>query len=375
MDAAGGSLVPVDLPGAQVSFPAWSPDGSRIAALVTDQSGATIQVVAASPSLATQPVTLYRSTDEPPFYLSWSTDGRSVAFLTTEPGGIALRRAPADASADATRLRDGSPMYWADLADGRLLVHAGSGAGSFLGEIGADGKDHDDGLDATGPFRAPALSADGTYRAYAGTTTDGAAAVVTEAADGAARHDVPIFGPSALSFAPSGATVAFLARPSADAPQTQLPVGPLRAIDAADGSVRTLLSGSVVAFFWSPDGRTIAALSIPTSGDGVAQAGVRLARAPVPVAAPGLALDLVFVDATDGSIVARQVVRVSDVFASQLLPYFDQYALSHRIWSPDSGAIALPVVAADGSNEIDVIATDGSAARRVAAGVLAFWSP
>jgi TolB protein len=374
MDGTGALQSRFDVPRALVSFPAWSPDGTQIAALVNGPEVSAVQVFPATPGAITEPVTVYKDMDEPPFYLSWALDGRSVAFLTTEPNGIALRRAPADASAAATRLRDGSPMYWIDLGSGRLLVHSGSGADAFLGEIDPDGKPLDPGFAASDLFRAPAVSGDGAYRAYAGTDSNGVDAVVVETRDGSGRHAVPILGPAAVAFAPSGATVAFIARASADVPRTQLPVGPLRVLDAASGAVRTLVSGAVLAFFWSPDGRTIAVLRIAGPNDSVAQAGIRLASTG-DLALAGVALDLVFVDAEDGSVVARQAVRVTDLYATQVLPFFDQYASSHRIWSSDSSAIALPVISADGLGEIDIIATDGSAPRRLATGDVAFWSP
>ena len=80
-------------------------------------------------------------------------------------------------------------------------------------------------------------------------------------------------------------------------------------------------------------------------------------------------------DAATGAIPAQRAVQVGDLFAAQVLPYFDQYALSHRIWSPDSRSIALPVAAADGTTGIIVIPADGGDPTRVADGVAAAWSP
>ena len=74
---------------------------------------------------------------------------------------------------------------------------------------------------------------------------------------------------------------------------------------------RTLLDGSVVGFWWSPDGATIAALRVATV-DGAPE------------------VRLVFVDVASGDIRAEPLVRPSLVFIEQVLPYFDQYALSHR---------------------------------------------
>ena len=63
------------------------------------------------------------------------------------------------------------------------------------------------------------------------------------------------------------------------------------------------------------------------------------------------------------------------MFAAQVLPYFDQYALSHRFWSPDGRSIALPLAADDGTAGIVVIPADGGATTRIADGVAAAWSP
>ena len=68
-------------------------------------------------------------------------------------------------------------------------------------------------------------------------------------------------------------------------------------------------------------------------------------------------------------------IRLGDLFANQVLPYFDQYALSHRVWSADSATIALPLVADDDTTGIVVLHADGSNAQRVSDGVAAFWSP
>ena len=54
---------------------------------------------------------------------------------------------------------------------------------------------------------------------------------------------------------------------------------------------------------------------------------------------------LSFVDVETGAIRSHWTFALSDVFVDQVLPYFDQYALSHRVWSPDGASIALPVVA------------------------------
>jgi TolB protein len=155
-------------------------------------------------------------------------------------------------------------------------------------------------------------------------------------------------------------------------------------MDAGSGDVRTILDGSVVAFYWAPDGLTIAALQIAVPGDDkVAATGIVLAatgglpRRVVSPAAPasGLALRLVFVDVAAGAIRSQRSVQVADDYALQQLPYFDQYALSHRAWSADSRVFALPLADPDGTSRIVVIAADGSSAVPIGTGIADAWSP
>ena len=67
--------------------------------------------------------------------------------------------------------------------------------------------------------------------------------------------------------------------------------------------------------------------------------------------------------------------RIAVVIDGQPLILPVNYALSHRIWSPDSASIALPLVGEGGVSQIFVIRADGSDFRRVADGTAAFWSP
>ena len=49
----------------------------------------------------------------------------------------------------------------------------------------------------------------------------------------------------------------------------------------------------------------------------------------------------------------------SPLFAGQYLPFFDQYARSHRLWSPDSDALVMPAVGEDGVVQVVVFGVDG----------------
>lgn len=385
MDAAGGSATSIAASGVRFTVPAWSPDGARIAVIgqTAAETGVYIFAVDRSGAASAEPVVVYRSAEQLPVYLYWAPDSRRVTFLTSEPAGLALRIAPADASSPAVSIRQGSPLYWAWAAADRLFVHSGvEGVDGFFGEVGLDGASLEPSAVIAGNFRAPAVTGDGRFRAFGSPGTATPERVIVEATDRTNRHAAAVYGATALDFGPAGDELAFVA-PAAAGPDVGLPVGPLRLMDPASGAVRTLLPDPVVAFYWSPDGSTIAALEVASPGDNsVATTGaVVLARAAdqareVPAAtAPGLALRLVFVRVDRGAISSQRVVRLSDAFASQLLPYFDQYALSHLVWSPDGASIVLPLVSEDGLVHLTTIRADGSEARPIVDAAMGFWRP
>jgi TolB protein len=332
---------------------------------------------AASSAAPGDPAVVYDSSDRPPFYLYWSPDGRRLSFLTTELDGLALRLGPADASADASVIRTGAPMYWTWADPTRLIVHSGGeGLGGFFGEVRPDGVATEPAAILPGSFRAPAVSGDGRFRAF---VTPGEAAperIVLETRDRATSHAIDVFGPAAVGFGDGSDELAFIAA-TEPGPKGNLPVGPLRLMDATSGEVRTLIGGTVVTFFWAPDGKTIAALSALEPGDdnvaGTGRATLVASRASQ-AAATGVKARLSFVNVETGAIRSHATFAISRLFIEQVLPYFDQYALSHRLWSPDGTSIALPVVV-DGTEQVMVVPADGSAAHRVADGVAAFWSP
>ncbi|MDQ2964737.1 MAG: hypothetical protein M3R57_02690, partial [Chloroflexota bacterium] len=273
MDGHGGSVVLHAVPGTVFQFPAWSPDGSRIAAVGEAGEGSGVYVFSAATGAGDPPAptVIYQSKDHPPFYLYWTPDSSQLTFLTNESTGLALRLAPADASGHDSIVRQGAPMYWSWLDAGRLEVHGGLGPDAFLGEIGLDGGSVQNQVATPGVFRAPAVTGDGRYRSYVapqqGSGSGSAPGVLIVASrDGSASHEIPIFGLAAFGFDPKGSALAFIAADEATDAAAPLPVGPLRIADAASGSVRTVLDASVIAFFWSPDGRTIASLRLDTPG-------------------------------------------------------------------------------------------------------------
>jgi hypothetical protein len=351
-------------------FPAWSPDGSHLAAIGHDEADSGVFVFddGATGGAATQPVAAYRSPRAFPIYLYWSPDGRRIAFLTNEPDGLALQVVAADGAAPAAVVRRGQPLYWDWIGSSHVFVHSGASApGAFLGEVAVDTPDVVAIDTAVGAFQAPAISPDGRSRAYVAVDEGRSTSVVVEARDGSFRREARVAGASALGWSPTGEQLAY----SDSAQPVGLPIGPLELIDVQSGSTRILVDGPVVAWFWAPDGRTLAVLRFRLPSDGqVAAAGGRFLALSDP-----LTLRLLFVDAGTGTIRYGRDVRLSDLVLAQFLPFADQYARSHGIWSPDSEAIVLPLQDELRSSHITIVPADGSAERRIADGVAAFWSP
>jgi TolB protein len=390
MDERGGSVVSHAVPGVAFGFPTWSPDGSRIAAVGTTAVDTSIYVFTVrpgDPGGGTRPVVIYRSPNRPPFYLYWTPDSRHVAFLATESAALSLRLAPADGSAPidgsapGAVIRRGAPLYFDWEGADRLLLHVGTGPSAFVGEVGLDGSPAAPAVAGTGDFRAASASHDDRYVAYVRSTTPSTGEIVVAARDGAGQHGTQVFGPVAFVFDPAGDTLAMIGAATPGAASSGFPMGPLRLIDPRTGAARTLVEGFVVAFFWSPDGRTIAALRLARPGDqtaGVFPALTAAERAR-PVAAatppPGAEVRLAFIDVGTGEVRSERVVQPAATLVGQVLPYFDQYALSHRFWSPDSASIVLPLVDETGRTKITVVPADGTDSRSLAAGESAFWSP
>ncbi len=380
LDDPAGS--PVTYPGAglRFQFPTWSPDGSHLAVVGTslDGNGQTGVYVFDTPARgvsASAAALIYRSEVNPPFYLYWTPDGRQVTFLTSESDGLALRVAPADATAPGATIRRGSPLYWTFVDGSRMLIHSGGDAsGAFVGVVGLDGSVIDPAVGAPGLFRPPAVSTDGRYRAYAA-PGDRAGRI------GRGRGDRRLSSPrgpdrrARRRRVRAGRRFVRLHRrgtarrrgidPDRSAPhrRPRLRGDP----DPAERFRRRVLLVAGREDHRGPaDRRDRRRWHRERRGHRV---GGRADRGPRHRRRTRLRRSC------GRRIQSKRTVSLGETFVDQILPYFDQYALSHRLWSPDSRSIALPTVDEAGVNQVLVLSADGADAHRVAGGVLAFWSP
>ncbi len=435
----GSDLRVLSEAGRVVQFPAWSPEGDKIAAITVDTAAdapsAAVYTFTDTPADASStsedaaPVELYRSAEEPPIYLYWSPGGKTVAFIANRSGadgGGTLGLHLASLREGSSRLlATGNPFYWDWSADGSsLFIHTGfTGEGARLTFISAEGDPNvatgggaeqaEANLAQPGFFQAPGISPSGRFVAYAERDALGRGRVVVRenpgfegasaseegsgegsggdngqgsggspggnsGGDGAAEtvsetaREFPHEGLVALGWSP---TEDVLALSSPPAPARAF-YGPIRLLDARTGDLSTLANELSVAFFWSPDGRYLAYLS-PFLEEGGDVAG-GLSDAPLAQLASFQAqpqlpfLNLTVVEVASFEVRLRTSFLPTSLFLGQFLPFFDQYALSHSLWSPESNAIVLPTLEADGPHLL-VLPLEGEA-RTIAAGDTPFWS-
>lgn len=362
-------------------FPAWAPDGQHVAVVGNGLTGGAIYIledVAGTGEIGGSQV--YTSNDKRPFYLFWSPDSQNLGFLANHPRNtVSLNVVSGDGSVDSRLLATGSPFYWDWSRNGRqLLIHSGGNQlNNTISLINLDGEDQTGSLARPGNFQAPGIGHDGRYWAFAEESDDGLSSLVVVDALSGQRQSYEQAGSLALSWSPVQDLVAFTNGGS----DQHLYWGPLRLLDVNTGDVRLLTSQTVLAFFWSPDGRSIAYITLGRNEeDSEAYAASiknhrisRVGAVPIQQFGTGF-LTLSVIDVVTGQGLRLLDFAPTAAYLTQFLPYFDQYALSHRVWSPDSRALVLPVGEEDG-NVILVVPIGGGRPYRVAAGEIAFWSP
>ena len=348
-------------------FPAWSPTGEYIAAL--DGRKLVRLTDTAEPEL----VELYNSRNQNPFYFYWSPDGQYLTFLANHPSGIGLHIAPSSGDAASRLLATGSPFYWDWQADStQILIHSGlTGDKARLALLDIESGSFGPNIAEPGLFQAPDISRNGRYWAYAERDDNGSSWLIIADGQTGEEQRQRHAGLVALGWSPAADQAAFISTGTERMNFT----GPLRLMDAVTGETTLLSRDQVAAFFWSPDGSYLAALSLNQGLDGDIVEGNsrRTLGKPNIQSHPDISLNVTLIEAATGDRHRLMSFQPSVVFITQFLPYFDQYALSHQIWSPDSSAIVLPVVNDSGS-QVTIVPISGDSPRPIAEGDMPFWS-
>lgn len=343
--------------------PTWSPDGALIAwtELRSEGDSDAIRLVTSN---ADGGELAQLDAPFPPFYFYWSPDSSRLAYLSNwnrsdNLQSMALRLVEIGSDEAGMRkltartLAEGQPFYFSWSPDSqRLLTHVGNEQ--------LDLREIDGGAQSlpvtSGEFAAPQWSFDGNELIYAINEDDLQKLIITDIDGNRLREITDYDARITFGLSPSAGgepgKLAYVV--TEDSRSGVAALGPLYVVDLATQATRELSSGPVIAFFWSPDGERLAYLTLER-GAGAAQSRWYV---------------------WDGNQSrAYDAIRPSARFLQQYLTFFDQYAQSMRIWSPDSRAFTYAGANSEGVSGIWVQMVGEAEPVLVDQGMFAAWSP
>ena len=347
------------------NWPTWSPDASKLAFTSFSDNGdfgGALWLVDIPGGL---PDKVFQDPDDTigrfvaqrsPHYIYWSPDSDRVAFLAPTPTSLVLYMIETADPHHPEVLSFGAPSYMAWSPDGQYLLHHLVDAVDLVDTRNDLERAS---LDARSiSFRTPAWSPDSRQMAFVDGSVGADTLVITD-----------VQGNSKIEVDRVSILTVFLWSPSANeiaytelTPARSLGIptyGGLAVFDVDSDETRQITNREIAAFFWSPDGSMVAYVGIdrPTAtiswyvNDRSGKAEKKLTD---------------FVPSSEQLFV--------------MFAFFDQYAYSNNLWSPDGRSLVYsardPDANGTGGSTIQVVSIDGASPPRVIApGHLAFWSP
>jgi TolB protein len=349
----------------QYNWPTFSPDGSRVAfSSVKHAGGSSTYGIHAYDLGRRMAITIFQSSDQP-IYLSWLPGGQQLFFLVSDGNTLKLILAEAREARPVRIILTGQPLYYDwNQAASELAFHyvpAEGGGGEQTGLMSVTGRDQrvvKTLATVSAPFDNPAWSPDKAHLAYVVDRKNGQVALVVANSDGSSPREMVGLEPRTTSFSwsPDSKQIAFSTRRS----ERAMSYDGVNLLNAASGNMSTLVSDPVIAYYFSPDGRRLAYIGATETSNtwNVIDLGAKAGR------------KLCNFVATRAETVSYRV--------------FDQYTLSHRVWSPDSRALvfagvmlkegmALPSGVTPPSS-VWMLPVDRAPPQALADGDVAFWS-
>jgi TolB protein len=346
----------------------WSHDGQRLIFAASERNQSRLN--SARPDGQDIRVLYEAERISEPFYLSGSPDDRHVAFLAPDPlEGMQLQVADTDQPNSARAAVTGQPNYAAWSPDSQsLLVHiGGTRADAFVGTYEMSAATTQKIETQPAAFQAPAWSPQGE-RQWLYARQPGERGELVIGAGPTSRTLAEFDGGIAFSLSPAGNQVAY----AINTPDSFL-YEALTLIDLETREARTYSTGDVLAFFWSPDGQKLAFLTgALVEPSPVGRAGGLAARS----LAQQRTLQITWhvIDLQQQETIDLNTFEPTESFI-YLVQYFDQFAQSVSVWSPDSRALVYAGQPLIGERGVYVVEAQATAAPRfVGPGDFAIWS-
>ncbi len=334
--------------------PTWSPTGwLSYVQVERDADGVMLDVVAVRPG-QNEPQTIFNTTQANYIYGYWSpvpcSDGPDCgqfAYLMNDVTGIKLHLAQVySETASDIIAGEGRSLYYSWSPDGTSMLWRRDAAELEIYDV-LNNMITETLPDQPGLFSAPAWSPVDERLLFARVEDDLNYMTI---ADGDERTEFETALPGFVYFnwSPDGQKIAFV--------NGELPF-PKLSIASADGIAELEVPNleNIVAFFWSPDSTRLAVVSFEEVRESPLDRGDVRARPTRQTGKPALIWHVV--DAETG-----QETRLTPFLPTgeefYLLQFFDQFAQSHRVWSPDSRFIVFAgVTPADSEPTINLIDT------------------
>ena len=350
------------------AWPTFSPDGKRLAySSESHKPGENSFAVWVYDLAGHTRIQIFESRTDRVVYVTWLPDNSHLSFLLGQPQGLSLMLAEVKESAPIRIVTTGLPLYfdWG-ATEGTLAVHTLA--------LNSDRSEQVSVLNLTPtsqgvakvlssgrtPFKTPVWSPDGKHLAYVANYHAESNIIVADADTKNPRSVVSLpVGENSILWAPDSAHIAYSTAITADNPIYH----GIKVVDIATANSKWLTKNDVAAFFYAPDARHLVYVGVPEEKPYYTWTSIDLKT--------GKEKALVNFLATSEESTAYR--------------YFDQLAVSHTIFAPDSSAFIFAGVRLIGSPEGEtgiapppsawIVPIDGSPPRSVAQAVLGFFSP